>query len=356
MERRAAPIQTMNRISSMLDDVDPDRGTRGALPLLDEEVSRLPDRLRGPIVLCYFQGKTYTEAAVELSVSEDTVRGRLARGRDLLRGRLARRGVGVTAGVLATMLTCDSASAVPATLVHSTCAAATKLATGGMAGAASIASPTAVALSKKVIASLIIAHAKPVAVVLAGVMLVGGGGIALRHAYGDSSNRDSVNQMSQPAAPPATPQTTARGNNSASASPAGGGGTPVTLASSKAPIPTPARDRAVATELPVMDPLQQIPREFGGVNEGWIAASVQSVRPGERSLTVIPDAAGQLSQPQPQSRQYTIGDGVPIEVTGKPATFAKLQSGQRIYISINGGRVVKVRASTPRGAGTDSTQ
>ncbi|MEO2090750.1 MAG: sigma-70 family RNA polymerase sigma factor, partial [Gemmataceae bacterium] len=36
------------------------------LRVLDEELGRLPDRHRGPLIACYLQGKTQDEAAVEL--------------------------------------------------------------------------------------------------------------------------------------------------------------------------------------------------------------------------------------------------------------------------------------------------
>jgi RNA polymerase sigma factor (sigma-70 family) len=61
--------------------------------VVHQEVSRLPDKYRAPIVLCYLEGLTHDEAAARLSWPVGTVRSRLARARDRLRTRLARRGV-----------------------------------------------------------------------------------------------------------------------------------------------------------------------------------------------------------------------------------------------------------------------
>ena len=59
---------------------------------LHEEIERLPDRLRAPLVLCYLEGMTHDQAADHLGCPVGTVRSRLARGRDRLRRDLARRG------------------------------------------------------------------------------------------------------------------------------------------------------------------------------------------------------------------------------------------------------------------------
>jgi len=67
--------------------------------VVHQELNRLPEKYRAPIVLCYLEGLTHDEAALRLSWPVGTVRSRLARARDTLRARLTRRGVTAPAAV-----------------------------------------------------------------------------------------------------------------------------------------------------------------------------------------------------------------------------------------------------------------
>src|SRR5262249_49292176 len=88
-------------------------------PVLDAEMSRLPDKYRVVIVLCDLEGKTRKEAARQLGCPEGTVAARLARGRAMLARRLARHGFAVSGGALAIALAQNAAQAVPISVLGS---------------------------------------------------------------------------------------------------------------------------------------------------------------------------------------------------------------------------------------------
>jgi RNA polymerase sigma factor (sigma-70 family) len=72
--------------------------------VLHEELGRLPEKNRLPILLCHLEGRTQDEAARALGWSLGRLRGRLLRGRELLRGRLTRRGLAPSVPLLAAAL------------------------------------------------------------------------------------------------------------------------------------------------------------------------------------------------------------------------------------------------------------
>ena len=62
---------------------------------IHEELNRLPEKYRAPLILCDLEGRTHQEAARYLGWPIGTVKSRQSQGRGLLRDRLAGRGVGL---------------------------------------------------------------------------------------------------------------------------------------------------------------------------------------------------------------------------------------------------------------------
>src|SRR5262249_60384254 len=87
-------------------------------PLVEEEVGRLPEKYRLPVLLCHLQGYSRREAAKRLSCPERTLSVRLARALDMLRSRLMRRGV--APAVALSLLPTASEASVPLALIQST--------------------------------------------------------------------------------------------------------------------------------------------------------------------------------------------------------------------------------------------
>jgi len=133
---------------------------------LIEEIDRLPERLRTAVVLCYLEGLTYVAAAQRLGLSEDSIRGRLARARDRLRRRLTGRGITLPAALLAAGSIAEGHAQaalsipLPASLVGST----TRVALGVQAGEA------AAVLAQGVLRSMVMSHLRSAALIFVAVL------------------------------------------------------------------------------------------------------------------------------------------------------------------------------------------
>jgi RNA polymerase sigma factor (sigma-70 family) len=146
--------------------------------ILDEEVGRLPQKYRTPIVLCYFEGKSYDQAAQELGLPKSSLGHRVARGREVLRQRLARRGIVLPAGVLVTAFSETVAAApVPALMIIKTVKAAALMAAGKPLAAGGL-SVTALALADEGLSGISWLTARLALLVAVVGLAIGGAGWA----------------------------------------------------------------------------------------------------------------------------------------------------------------------------------
>lgn len=82
-------------------------------PLLDEAVQDLGERDRAAVLLRFFEEKSLREVGLALGASEDTAQKRITRALGKLRHFFARRGLTLSAGILASLLTAHSVQAAP---------------------------------------------------------------------------------------------------------------------------------------------------------------------------------------------------------------------------------------------------
>jgi RNA polymerase sigma factor (sigma-70 family) len=141
--------------------------------VLDQELSRLPEKYRTVIVLCGLEGKTCKEAARQLTVAQGTVASRLARARVMLGKRLARHGLTVSGGTVAAVLSEKAASAsVPTAVMNATIQAVTVVA-AGQATATGLVSAKVAALTEGVMKGMLLTRLKAAAALVVVLVITG---------------------------------------------------------------------------------------------------------------------------------------------------------------------------------------
>jgi len=165
----------------------------GIGPVLDQELTRLPQKYRAPLILCYLKGRTHDEAAEDLGCPVGTVRSRLARGRDLLRRRLTSRGYAPTAAILGSGTSLPAqllSEAVPSSLVATTVDAAFRV--GALQSLqAGAASASVLALTQGVLTTMKLAQLKWIGLAIVATGISAGGGVAVSFARAQTSRTTS---------------------------------------------------------------------------------------------------------------------------------------------------------------------
>jgi WD40 repeat protein len=142
--------------------------------IVHEELERLPEKYRQPVILCYLEGRTQEEAARQLGWTAGAVRGMLTAGREILRQRLTKRGLTLAAPLFVGALFAKSTGTV---LAKTTAHSAVLLVSGQPLGAG--VSAQAVALAKSAMSCVVFTKLNvAVAVVLTASVVAAGAGVA----------------------------------------------------------------------------------------------------------------------------------------------------------------------------------
>jgi RNA polymerase sigma factor (sigma-70 family) len=146
--------------------------------VLDEELQRLPEAQRQPLLLCYFQGLTQQEAARQLGWPRGTLKRRLERGRTILKNRLSRRGLTLATALAATLPAGDALTVPPPAGWSATLARAAALFAVKKTLPVALAPVHVVTLAEGVLQTMFIAKVKLLSVVLAAALVLGFGAAA----------------------------------------------------------------------------------------------------------------------------------------------------------------------------------
>jgi RNA polymerase sigma factor (sigma-70 family) len=174
LREQAAPVRCIN-------EEQRETTWQDVRPILDEEIQRLPEKYRLPIILCYLEGQTNDEAARLLNCPRGTIATRLARARERLRSRLIRRGVALSGATLAALLTDNAMSAVIPSLLSAQTA---KIAVTGAAPA------SITTLTEGVLHAMFMTKLKTTVAVVLALSVIGGAGVGVYSLHGQQQEAE----------------------------------------------------------------------------------------------------------------------------------------------------------------------
>jgi RNA polymerase sigma factor (sigma-70 family) len=208
-QRRAAHEHRVDPLppGNALDDIT----WREVRSVLDEELGKMPEQYRAPLVLCYLEARTQDEAARHLGWSKNTFTRRLNQARQMLARRLTRRGLTLSTVLTAPLLLDGSAqAALPALLASSTVRAGLASATGQALDA--LVSAQVVALAEGGVASLL-AKKVSIAVVVLVSLTLGVGGLLAYRAVSSRTFAEAPATSPAPATQTLPARSTSKGKN-----------------------------------------------------------------------------------------------------------------------------------------------
>jgi RNA polymerase sigma factor (sigma-70 family) len=191
--RPAASTADLDRLPASQTDAPDTEAVR----LLHDELAKLPEKYRAPLLLCFFDGLSHADAARRLGWPVGTVAGRVARAKEWLHRRLSRRGVAIPA---------VAAVAAEPAFVAATAQAAVAFAAGSVV--VPEVSATVLELAKGAIRAMTVTKFQWAAGVLAACGALTAGGVwatAQGPGAAPSGQPPAAPAPTPPEAPPVTP-------------------------------------------------------------------------------------------------------------------------------------------------------
>ena len=152
-------------------------------PLLDTAIAGLNEKDRHAIILRYFQNKSLNEVGTALGASEDAAKMRVNRAVEKLRGFFTKRGIILSAALIAGAVSANSVHAAPVGLAATISATAVKSSAVGMSG---------LTLVKGTLKLMAWAKMKMTVLVGASVLLAVGGGTAIYETQAAADHSQAV--------------------------------------------------------------------------------------------------------------------------------------------------------------------